>query len=79
MRKEKYIFRCKEQGEKMWISEEIYASTLHEACSLLANKWILTYGVGTVYLWVISITHNGSVIYYGPKRMNDILFELNSK
>lgn len=78
MRKKEYIFRCKEQGQNEWITEVISARTLYEACSKLASKYLLDYGVGTYYLWVMKITHNGDTVYFGPQRMDTILRDLNN-
>lgn len=78
MRKNEYIFRCKEQGQNPWITEVISARTLHEACSKLASKYLLSYDVGTYYLWVMRITHNGDTVYLGPQRMSNILSDLNN-
>ena len=72
-----YIFRCKEQGPNNWVTHEIKAESLKDACKKLANKYLLTFGIGTNYLWVIRVTlENGETIFTGPKRMFNILKDL---
>ena len=70
-----YIFRCKEQGPNVWYNTEVTALSFKEACQKLANLYLLTFGIGTNYLWIMRVTlKNGETIFdEGPRRMFNIL------